>query len=141
MRASSSPVNKYGYLSSNWVRKFGKDGLMERLRAIVFGSLVAGSLLISAGPALAGDWHKPDRYHRWDDARGLRRDIHNDRADLAYYYRDLERNRRHLDHDRRIGANRHQIARDQRAIQTDLDRIHSIRGDIWQDRRQLGGHF
>jgi len=114
---------------------------MDRLKAIVFGGLVTFSLIISAGPALAGDWHRSYRYHRWDDVRALRRDIHNDRGDLDYYHRDLIRNRRHLDQDLALGANRHQIARDRRAIQTDLDNIHSIRRDIWQDRWNLRDLF
>jgi hypothetical protein len=101
---------------------------MDRLKIIVFGGLVAGSLIIS-GLAMAGeDWHRPYRYHRWSDVRDRRRDIHNDRADLDYYHRDL------IDQDIRLGANRHQIARDRRAIQTDLDNIRNIRRDIWQDR-------
>ena len=114
---------------------------MDRLKTIVFGGLVAASLIISARPALAGDWHRSYRYHRSDDVRDLRRDIHNDRGELGYYYRDLIRNRRHLDQDLRLGANRHQIARDRRAIQTDLDNIHSIRRDIWQDRWELRDRF
>ena len=144
MRARLRPVtfmSTYRLKKIKVQREPGKESFMDRLKAIVFGGLVASSLIISAGPALAGDWHRPYRYHRWDDVRDLRSDIHNDRRDLDYYHRDLIRNRRHLDQDLRLGANRHQIARDRRAIQTDLDNIHGIRRDIWQDRWELRDRF
>ena len=92
---------------------------MDRLRTIICGSLVVGSLIVSTGPTLARD-----------DFRRTPRD--RDRRD--YYERDLERNRRQLDEDIRNRADPRKIERDKRAIQTDLDNLRRdryTRRDRW----------
>lgn len=42
----------------------------SKLKNVVFGGLIAGSLMMSAAPALARDWRDHDRDHRWEDNRG-----------------------------------------------------------------------
>jgi hypothetical protein len=98
---------------------------MNKLRAVVAGGLVAGSLIASAGPALAYDWFWSRRDARWSDYRCCNNGY--TRRDLEYYRRDLARNRYELDKDLRNGASSREIARDRRAIQTDLETLRRIR--------------
>ena len=92
----------------------------RKLKSVIFGSLIAGSLLMSAGPVLAYDyWHWSARDHRW--AR---------RADIRSDYRDLQEARRQLEYDRRYGASRRRIAQDEA-------RIWDIERDIHFDRRRF----
>jgi hypothetical protein len=39
----------------------------SKLKTVIFGGLVAGSLIMSAMPAMARDWRDYDRNHRSDD--------------------------------------------------------------------------
>ena len=88
---------------------------MDSLRAILLRSLVAGSLILSAGPALARvEW----------------RDVESDRARLRMDYDELARNRRQLDLDLDRGASSYQLDRHHRAIEKNLD-------DIRRDREIL----
>ena len=41
--------------------------MKTKLKSMVLGGLVAGSLVMSAMPAMARDWRDYDRNHRWDD--------------------------------------------------------------------------
>jgi len=91
---------------------------MNRLKTIVFGSLVAGSLIISAGPTMA-DWHWSAQDHRW-----------NRRADLRSDYNDLAQARRQLDYDIHHHASRKKIARDDQRVQELLNDIHQDRRDL-----------
>ena len=104
---------------------------MNKLRTIAVGSLVAASLIVSAGPALArdNDWFRFHRDTRWSDRWNHDNYTHNGytRRDLDYYSRDLERNRYELDKDLRNGAGAREIARDRKAIQTDHDILRQIR--------------
>jgi hypothetical protein len=89
-----------------------------KIKAIVFGSLIAGSLMMAAGPALAHDYGRwSERDHWWGRRAELRRD-----------YRDLDRARRQLEYDRAHHAPRWIIARD-------LARIRAIENEIRDDRR------
>jgi hypothetical protein len=89
-----------------------------KLTTIALGSLVAGSLLMSAGPVMAHDyWHWSAHEHRW--AR---------RADLRSDRRDLAEARRQLEYDRHHHASRRRIAEDEA-------RIRDIERDIRADRR------
>jgi hypothetical protein len=93
---------------------------MNKLKTIVFGSLVAGSLIASAGPALARvEW----------------RDIVNDRARLRMDYDELAQNRRQLDWDLDHEASRYQLDRDHQAIQDKLDDIRRNREALQRDTR------
>lgn len=103
---------------------------MNKLRAIVAGSLVAGTLIASAVPALADGWFWSRRDTRWGDSRW--RDNRccasgYTRRDFDYYRNDLARNRYELDKDLRNGAGSREIARDRQAIQTDLETLRRIR--------------
>jgi hypothetical protein len=92
-----------------------KGGFMNKVRTIIFGSLVAGSLVATAAPALARvDWN----------------DIVNDRTRLQTDSEELAQNRRQLDWDIDHGASSYQLDRDHRAIQNKLD-------DIRRDRETL----
>jgi len=90
----------------------------SKLKSLVIGSLIAGSLAFSASSVSARDyWHWSEREHRWDR-----------RADLRSDYRDLAQARRQLEYDRAHHASRRVIARD-------LERIRDIENDIREDRR------
>src|SRR5713226_9962767 len=41
--------------------------MKRKLKTLILGGLVAGSLVMSAVPVMARDWHWYDRNHRWDD--------------------------------------------------------------------------
>jgi chromosome segregation ATPase len=95
---------------------------MNRLRRIVFGSLVAGSLLLSAGPTLARvDW----------------RDIQNGREKLLTDYDELARNRRQLEWDLDHGASSYQIERDRRAVENTLEDVRRDRELLRRDMRDF----
>jgi hypothetical protein len=86
---------------------------------VVVGTLIAGSLMIAAGPALAHDyryWPERERRSGWERRAELRRD-----------YRELAAARRQLEYDRAHGASRRRIAED-------LRRIREIEREIAFDR-------
>ena len=94
--------------------------MKTKLRKMIFGSLIAGSLLASAGPLMAHDyWHWSERDRRWYR-----------RAELRSDYRDLAAARRQLEYDRRHHASRRRIAEDEA-------RIREIERDIRADRRRF----
>ena len=91
---------------------------MNKLRTLILGSFVTGSLIASAGPALARvEW----------------RDIVNDREKLRMNYEELAQNRRQLDQDIDRGASSYQLDRDHRVIQDKLDDIRRSRETLRQD--------
>src|SRR5713101_5835172 len=93
---------------------------MKKLRTIVFGGLVAGSLIASAGPALARvEW----------------RDIVNDRARLRMDNDELAQNRRQLDWDLDHGASSYRLDRDHQAIEYSLDKNRTDRETLRRDMR------
>jgi len=95
---------------------------MNKLRTIVFGSLVAVSLVASAGPALARvEW----------------RDIVNDRARLRTDNDELAQNRRQLDRDLDHRASSYQLDRDHRAIEISLENIRRDREILRRDMRDF----
>ena len=92
----------------------------RKINALIFGSVVLGSLVISSGPAMArDDWRWSERDHRWER-----------RAELRSDHRALEAARRQLDYDIRHGASRRRIAQDR-------ERIREIEAEIRADRRDL----
>ena len=95
---------------------------MNKLRTVIFGSLVTGSLVVAAVPALARvEW----------------RDIVNDRARLRMDNEELARNRRQLDWDLDNGARSYQLDRDHRAIRNNLDDINRDRETLQRDIRDF----
>ena len=89
----------------------------SKLKILVAGSLVAGTLALSAGSVYARDyWHWSERNHRWDR-----------RADLRSDYRDLAQAKRQLEYDRTHHASRRTIAQD-------IERVRAIENDIREDR-------
>jgi hypothetical protein len=94
---------------------------MNKVRSILFGSLLAGSLALPAGPALARvEW----------------RDLENTRARLQAGTEELARNRRQLDLDIDRGASSYQIDRDRRAVEKNLDDIRRDREILRRDLRE-----
>ena len=94
----------------------------SKLRSVVFGSLVAGSLIISAAPALARvDW----------------RDIENDRTRLQQSYEELAQNRRQLDWDLDHGASSYRLDQDHRDIQNKLEDNRRNRENLRRDMRDF----
>jgi hypothetical protein len=93
-----------------------------KFKTIVFGTLVAGSLVLSAGPVMARDWDWPYRDYRYRDYRDYRDYRYRDsrgyrwsrREDL---YRQLDDARRQLAYDRAHHASREQLAHDSRRIE------------------------
>jgi hypothetical protein len=113
-----------------------------RLKTAALGALVAGSLVLSAGPVLA-DWnwgrHDNNRRSSWnwrhDDHRSDRwRDIRNDRRDVRHDYDELARARRQREYLERSGASRGRIAQEDDHIRGILNDIRGDRRDIWRDR-------
>ncbi len=98
-----------------------------KFKTIVFGTLVAGSLALSAGPVMARDWDWPHRDYRYRDYRDYRDYRYRDsrgyqwsrREDL---YRQLESARSKLNYDRAHHASREQLAHDTRRIE-----------DLWRE--------
>jgi hypothetical protein len=91
--------------------------MVSKIKTLVMGGLVMGSLALSAGSVFARDyWHWSEQQHRWDR-----------RADIRSDYRDLNQARRQLDYDRAHHATRRVIARD-------LERVNAIENDIREDR-------
>jgi hypothetical protein len=106
---------------------------MRGLKTMVWGSLVAGSLLALDDAAFAGErWYFPGRSHRASEGeiRRDRREIRQDRIELHRDYRELARDRHELRRDILRGAGRREIARDRAEIRRDL-------GEIAEDRREL----
>ena len=94
--------------------------MKRKMHGLIFGSLVLGSLAVSANSALAQyDWRWSERDYRWERRADLRRD-----------YRELEEARRQLDFDLRHGASRWRIAQDEA-------RIREIEDAIRDGRREL----
>ena len=92
----------------------------HKAKLVLAGGFLAGSMLLSAGPAAARDyWHWSN--NRWE---------HN--ADIRSDQRDLARARRQLDYDRAHHANRRTIAQDEQRVR-DLE--HDLHQDIRQSRR------
>ena len=91
---------------------------MNKLRTVVFGSLVAGSVMVSAVPAMARvEW----------------RDIMRDRERLRMDTEEVARNRRQLDWDLDHGAGSYQLDTDHRAIQNSLEDIRRDREILQRD--------
>jgi hypothetical protein len=91
---------------------------MNRLKTILFGGLVAGSLALPMASALARvEW----------------KDIRDDRAKLRMDYDEVARARRQLDWDLDHGASAYQIERDHRAIQNALEDVRRDREILQRD--------
>ena len=89
-----------------------------KLKSISVGSLVAVSLMMSAGPAMAHDyWHWSRQEHRWARRSDLRSDL-----------MDLTEARQQLDYDRHHHTSRRKIAEDEA-------RVRDIERDIHIDRK------
>jgi hypothetical protein len=93
-----------------------------KFKTIVLGTLVAGSLALSAGPVMAGYWDWPHR-----DYRDYRDSRYRDSRDYRWtrregLYRQLDEARRKLAYDRAHHASREQLAHDDRRIQ-----------DLWRE--------
>jgi hypothetical protein len=82
----------------------------NKLKAMVFGGLIAGSLAMSAVPAMAWDWHWLNRDQhsdqRWDN-RGW-----DYRRDSRSGYDNYEQARQQALYDASHGASRKKIAED-----------------------------
>ena len=94
----------------------------KRIKTLIAGTFVVGSLLTVAAPAMARDyWHWSERGARWER-----------RTDLRSDYRDLAQAKRQLNYDLAHHASRRSIAADQARIR-DIER--DIRADRYALRR------
>ena len=106
----------------------------SKLKTIVLGTLVAGSLVAPAGPLLAReDWHGRHDDRAWTS---IRRDIGNDRRDLRQDYAELARARRQRAFDRWHHVGRRRLAWDHQHIQDLLNDIRNDRSDRRWDRHE-----
>ena len=95
----------------------------SKVKNIVFGGMVAGCLIASAGPVMAWDWPWANRYDRyehreyrgreWDSRWGRRRE-----------YQEWDQAHQKALYDAAHGASRKQIAEDNAAADAILDRYH-----------------
>src|SRR4029434_8608841 len=80
--------------------------MVSKIKTLVMGGLVMGSLALSAGSVFARDyWHWSEQQHRWDR-----------RADIRSDYRDLNQEKRKIENDCAHHANRRVIARTSNAF-------------------------
>jgi hypothetical protein len=98
-----------------------------KFKTIVFGTLVAGSLALSAGQVMARDWDWPHRDYRYRDSRDYRDYRYRDSRGYAWsrregLYRQLDSARSKLAYDRAHHASREQLAHDTRRIE-----------DLWRE--------
>src|SRR5262245_43404287 len=100
---------------------------MGRLRTIISGSLIAGSLIMLATPASAVA--QRDR-----SPREIRRDILNNQDALSRQYDELAAARRQLNWDIERGASYRRIAADRQRVREAMDEIARLERDIRQDR-------
>ena len=92
-----------------------------KVKSLMSSTVLAGTLILSAAPAMARDyWHWQERDHRWER-----------RVDLRSDQRDLAQARRQLDYDRAHRASRRTIAQDDARIR-DIER--DIRADLHAQR-------
>lgn len=90
----------------------------HKIQTLLFGTIVTGSLMLPAAPALARDyWHWAEREHRWER-----------RADIRSDYRDLNEARRQLEWDRNHRGGWRRVADDEA-------RVAQLERDIREDRR------
>ena len=103
----------------------------SKLKTLVFGGLVAGSLIMSAAPVMARDWHWNDRHDRWDDRYYYRGQndgwydpawgrLRGSRSD----YNALEQARQQALYDASHHASRKKIAQDDAVVDELLNRMH-----------------
>ena len=103
---------------------------MGRLKTVISGSLIAGSLMMLAMPASAvAQWYR--------SPGEIRRDILSNQDALRRQYDELAAARRQLDRDIEYGASRRRIADDRQRIREALNEIAILERDIRQDRREL----
>lgn len=113
---------------------------MKRLKTIVWGSLVAGSLLVVGDTVFAderGRFHGSVRHGVPREIQQDRREIRRDRAELHRDYRELAGDRRELYQDIRRGAGRGEIARDRAEIRQDWREIGQDRRELREDAAEL----
>ena len=98
--------------------------MKTRIKTLALGALVAGSLIFSAGAAMAREYDHWSRHdHRWSDRRELRQD-----------YAALEQWRGKLAYDLRHHASRKKIAQDQAQIA-------ALENEIRHDRGGFAWHW
>jgi hypothetical protein len=99
---------------------------MSTLKNVMLGGLIAGTLIVSVGPALAID-------RGW----GYQNQRYGNRGELRDDHARLEQAKAKLEYDLRHHASRKKLAQDQAAIQAILDEIQSDRRDnrhVYRDR-------
>jgi hypothetical protein len=95
--------------------------MFTKVKSLMSSTVLAGSLILSAAPAMARDyWHWHDKDQKWER-----------RADLRSDRRDLDQARRQLEYNRTHHASRRTIAQDEARIR-DIER--DIRADVHAQR-------
>lgn len=90
---------------------------------VMLGGMLAGSLVVSAAPALADDYHADQRELRYD-SRVIDRDQEQLTQDRAIYDRHL-----------RYGAGRRQLAEDEQRIRDDEAKLRRDEAELRHDQR------
>ena len=100
--------------------------MKSKFKSIVFGGLVASSLIVSAGPAMAWDWpwaNHNERYEGRTDNRYQGREW-DSRWGRGSDYEEWNQAHQKALYDAAHGASRKQIAEDNAAADALLDRHH-----------------
>ena len=99
----------------------------NKLKTLVFGGLVAGSLVMSAAPVMARDWHWNDHNYQWDGRYYDRGSydpawgrLRGSRSD----FNALEQARQQALYDASHHASRKKIAQDNAVVDEILGRMH-----------------
>ena len=103
----------------------------SKLKTLVFGGLVAGALVMSAGPVMAKDWRWNDHNYRWDDRERYDRGRNEGWYDPAWGrvrgsrsdYDALEHAREQALYDASHHASRKKIAQDDAVVDEILNRM------------------
>jgi len=108
--------------------------MTHKVKSLVVGGLMAGSLFMAVVPAIARDWHGNDRDHRWDDHYSYRdsyRGQDNDWYDPSWGrlrgsrsdMEDLQQARQQALYDASHHASRSKIAQDDAVVDEILNRM------------------
>jgi hypothetical protein len=96
---------------------------------VVLGGMLAGSLIVSAAPAVADDFHADQRELR-HDSRVIDRDQEQLTQDRAMYDRHL-----------RNGAGRRQLADDEQRIRDDEAKLRRDEAELRHDQRNASDTY
>jgi hypothetical protein len=105
--------------------EYRKGGIMNRLKTMLLGTFVAGSLIISGVPAHAQELGQD------------RRELKNDRGEIRDDKKELRQDRRELKKDLRQGASPGEIQNDRQELRNDRNELRRDQNELKQDRKEF----